>query len=266
MRLLRWLPMALVLAGCAEGPQGDTLLYDTRVVALVADPPEVSPGDEVRFDVFVSDPDQAGVELLLWQCTSLGEGCLEEGGEHSFTPTLDQGQASVTTTVSSALAALASEEPLRATLVWALACQPGLCPQISDPSGSDLSDPISWLRELPFEGVNLAFTTLALSTRAEGLVNPGLSPDFSEVISVGEGESVELPFTVDLAVPATADTLAYGFATAGGFDATEYTVGDDGEVTLVWYAPEEPGSAELYVVLNDGQGGVAVWTGSATTQ
>jgi hypothetical protein len=71
---------------------------------------------------------------------------------------------------------------------------------------------------------------------------------------------------VTLDAPATADTLAFGFTTAGGFGDTEYVVGDDGEVALTWYASEAPGPAALLVVLQDGQGGVAWWVGEAEAE
>jgi len=256
----------LGLVGCMDGPDEDTLVDVLRVMAIVAEPPEVAPTAELGLEVVVADPVDGGAELLVWLCTPAGEGCLEGGSEHLWTPAVVGGQATVTTTAPAALAALASEEPIRATLVWALACEPGLCPQIGDPTAWDLVDPTSWMRELPFDGVSLALSTLAVSTRDDPHQNPTLARAGDEEIRVGAGESTELSFAVGLSSAATPDTLAFGYATGGGFDATEYSVGDDGEVALTWFAPDEAGEVVLYVIVNDGAGGSAVWTGEAVVE
>ena len=104
------------LVACSDGPNADTLVDDLRVLAIQATPPEVAPGDSVRFDLVVADPLDRGAEVLFWHCTSLGEGCLEQGTPHVWTPALDAQRAVVETTVPDALAALATAEPIRATI------------------------------------------------------------------------------------------------------------------------------------------------------
>jgi len=256
----------LAAVGCTDGPNDDTLVSELRVLAIQADPPEAAPGQDVELTVTITDPASTGAEVLLWHCTDLGTGCLEDGTSHTWTQDLEGDSVGVTATVPDALAAFASDEPVRATLVWALACEPGLCPQIDDPDGWDLSSPTEWLGDLPMLGVSLAFNAMAVSTRDDGLQNPVIERVGDAPIEANSGEIVELDFTVQLDVAATVDTLAFGYGTAGGFGTTEYAIGDDGEVTLEWYAPEDAGAATLYVVVNDGAGGVGVWVDQATVR
>ncbi len=115
-------------------------------------------------------------------------------------------------------------------------------------------------------GVSLAFNAMAISTRDDALQNPVIARVGTDPIEADPGELVEIDFTVQLDVTATVDTLAFGYATAGGFATTEYAIGDDGEVTLEWYAPDDAGTSTLYVVANDGAGGVGVWVDQATVR
>jgi hypothetical protein len=264
MRALETLSLSLLVSlgvACADGPSDETLVDELRVMAIQADPPEAAPGQEVSLTAAVADPQGAGADVLLWHCTDLGEGCVEDGTEHAWSLALDDGLATATATVPAALAPFASEEPLRATLLWALACEPGLCPQVDDPAGWDLSDPASWLEELPMQGVSLGFNLLAISSREDGLDNPELELLSDAPLEAAPGELLTLDFSVQLDVAATVDTLAFGYATAGGFDAAEYAVGDDGAVSLAWYAPDQAATVELWVIVNDGAGGVGLWSG-----
>ena len=54
----------------------------------------------------------------------------------------------------------------------------------------------------------------------------------------------------------------FNYTTGGGFTMPDTLVGT-GEITLEGVAPKESGTVQLWVVLNDGLGGVAVWTGEA---
>jgi hypothetical protein len=257
---------AALASACAMGPSDETLIPELRVMAIQADPPEAAPGEQVDLQVTVADPLGAGADVLLWHCTNLGEGCLEAGMEHSWSLALEGDTVGATASAPAALAAVASEEPLRVVQLWALACEPGLCPQIDDPQAWDLADPTAWLEDLPMTGVSLAFNLMAISTREDGLENPTVERVSSEPLSVAPGELLAIEFEVGLDVSANADSFAYGYATAGGFDAPEYALGDSGELSAAWYAPEEPGEARLYVVVNDGAGGVGVWSGDALVE
>ena len=66
----------LALAACGEGPSDESLIANLQVVSVVAEPPEVGPGEAVTLTATVADPAALAPEVLVWTCTSLGEGCL----------------------------------------------------------------------------------------------------------------------------------------------------------------------------------------------
>ncbi len=91
----------LLLAACG-GRNDETTLTELRVVAMIAAPPEVGPGQSTTLTSVIVDPAAKGVETLTWTCTNLGEGCLEPTLGLSWyvtgTPDLD-GLVSATFTV-----------------------------------------------------------------------------------------------------------------------------------------------------------------------
>ena len=58
----------------------------------------------------------------------------------------------------------------------------------------------------------------------------------------------------------------FNYITGGGFKMTDTLVGEPGEVNRVGFAPKKSGPVDLWVVLNDGLGGVAVWTAQGTVK
>ena len=66
----------LLLAACG-GRNDETTLNELRVVAMIAEPPEVGPGQSTTLTSVIVDPTATGVETLTWTCTDLGAGCLE---------------------------------------------------------------------------------------------------------------------------------------------------------------------------------------------
>ncbi|MEN9787188.1 MAG: hypothetical protein RLZZ299_2452 [Pseudomonadota bacterium] len=66
----------LLLAACG-GLNDETTLTELRVVAMIAEPPEVGPGQATTVTSHIVDPADAGFEVLTWTCTDLGDGCLE---------------------------------------------------------------------------------------------------------------------------------------------------------------------------------------------
>ncbi len=66
----------LLLAACG-GLNDETTLTELRVVAMIAEPPEVGPGQSTTVTSHVVDPADAGFEVLTWTCTDLGDGCIE---------------------------------------------------------------------------------------------------------------------------------------------------------------------------------------------
>lgn len=199
---------------------------ELRVMAIVAEPPEVAPGVATTVTVHIADPGDQAPEVMVWgEDTVVG---VPVAGTFQTTLSAESGYAPV----------------------WALACAPGLCPVMAEPD-PDLSDPTAIVADYPMEGVSLALGGFLVSETPVGLKNPVVLPAFESVV-VGAGDSIDLSFLVE------DGETAYGYAFAGGFDATEYPVAE-GNVKLTWYAPEEAGEVELIVVVNGD--GTAVWRG-----
>lgn len=273
------------LTGCS-GPNSETTVSELRVLSMVIDPPEAAAPStvNVRSTVFVpgevglTGPSAASV-AMTWTCTDLGSGCVEAQ--------LPNRGATVGPPVDGALDAPISLPAVLADVVrdgttvlpipvWTLACDPGLCPildQVGAPAGTAdgdaadafLSDPFTGMESLPLTGTSLAFSLLRVSAREDPVQNPVLSgPD---ACSAAPGASTALTLSVtDADGAAYAGATAYGYASAGGFSMTEYTV-QDGTVELEWFAPggedadaatEIPDSAVLYLIVNGEDGGSAL--------
>ena len=133
----------LLMFACVAGPGAETLIDDLRVVAIVAEPPEVAPGAASTLTATIADPLDQGVDLLMWTCTDLGDGCSEaESAEPGTWPAsvgLDEGRASITATVSPFLGAIVDDTAaLPLVTVWALAkCRlPSLTATMTAASGA----------------------------------------------------------------------------------------------------------------------------------
>jgi hypothetical protein len=260
----------LLMLACVAGPGVETLIDDLRVVAIVAEPPEVAPGATSTLTATVADPTEEGVELLMWTCTDLGEGCVEgesaEPGTWPASPEVTDGLASVSATVSPFLSAIVDDtEALPLVTVWALACAPGICPTADELSAEQLADPSDLMATLPLEGVALSVASLWTSMRTEPHQNPLLAPDFDSTLTVAPGEEVDLDFLVTRLGDETAELSLYGYASAGGFALPTSPVIDTSPATRTYFAPEDAVSGDvidLWVVLVDDLGGAAVWTGT----
>lgn len=208
----------LVLAACGPMESPLSIVDDLRVVDLHVEPACPAPGEVPRVDLAVLDGAGTGFDTWSWWCVDgvCGEGPVPEG---SF------------------------------AVVRGLACAPDVC----DGPGPDLADPAAWLVDLPFEGV-------ALSERRVPISPPGFplngnpvfvqAPVWPDEVAVGEVALVEV------VVEDAADQILVGavYATAGSIpEATVELV--DGRAELTWTAPEQPGSVDLVVVVDDGLGG-----------
>jgi hypothetical protein len=271
-------PLLLLALLACGGANDETLVDELRVMAVVIEPPEVAPGATATITTWIADPDDDAPEALVWTCTNLGDGCLE-AAEPTQGATVGEPADGVIVTERMAPPAfapiVADGETVLPVLLWALACAPGLCPAVdlaaSAPAiGTDdaatlttfLGDPITGAEALPLVGTSLALAQIQVSARATPLVNPLVTPvDPDATLVVGVGASLDLAFTID----APGVTTAYGYTTNGGFDAAEYEV-VDGAVTLTWFGSEEPGDAELWVIVNGEDGGSAVWHAAATVE
>ena len=263
----------LWLAGCAMGPNADTLVDELRVLSVMAEPPEAGPGEVVRFSALTVDPLEQGYDTLSWTCTFTGEDCLESlmGSTWSGLTLTPSPEGVVTTeyTVSPALSEFLTEEPLPLVQSWTLSCLPGRCPAIEavlSPDSADseqlqdwLGDPISMMEDLPIEGTSLALRSLLLSSRdpAERAQNPTISCSTEEeTLEVG----TERLFTCDLDGEITQLSAVWGYTTGGGWETSRIELDENQEtVEYRWFAPEDAGEVTIWVVLIDGEGGVGMW-------
>lgn len=271
----------LLAAGCS-GPNPETLIDELRVVAMVAEPPVVLPGEPATVEIFVADPQGEGAGVFAWTCTNLGDGCLEEaGGAQSVaTRQVVDGRVTLPLAASPGLAPIVAEapqSPIEVTAIWALACaddagcalvdnHPASKNRGEKPWGEDLAcqleDPVEWMTELPMAGSSLAYRILGVSGQlpAERHVNPTLALETEEPLQWRPEADFELTFSVDGQL--TEEARIFNYTSGGGFTMPDSLV-STGEIVLKGVAPKDAGTIQLWVVLNDGLGGVAVWTGEA---
>jgi hypothetical protein len=151
--------------------------------------------------------------------------------------------------------------------LWGLACPPDSCADYFPVGGGPvdpelLADPFSALEELPLSGLSLVRKTVGLIEPGdERPSNPTLIPDFELPSTIGVTEEISMRFIVGGDA-----NEAYGYSTAGGFTRPVEPVVDE-VLTLEWFAPEEPGEVQLWVVLQGNDfGGSAVWTGALVVE
>ena len=133
-----------------------------------------------EYTTYVFNPSEEPIDVWTWSCTNLGDGCLEAaGGSESVVRTTVDGLApTVTRTlgVTPALAGILPETgPLTATQVWTLLCEKDACPELEnvesrgtndewpEETSALLSDPLSWMPELPTKGTGLAYQLITTS-------------------------------------------------------------------------------------------------------
>lgn len=266
--------IALLVAGCQPFEADESLIDELQVLALVAEPPEVGPGEHLRLTVHTMDPQRDEVDLLVWFCTDLGEGCAERG---------DPGQplSSFAQVVRSAPAAaglsfvvppevgyvLGGNVRVTTFVAWALACRPGACPLIeqvaADPApGTETWEQVTAALAAPRDIVegrglteaSLAYRRLTLSIRSfeERNHNPILTFLGRLPLEVPTDSTVVLPFDVFDA------SRAWNYASTGGFSDDAYGV-TTGALSASWTAPAQVGSVSMLVIVDDGVGGSAVW-------
>lgn len=269
----RWTWLAgLALAACS-GPEKDTRVEDLHVIGVIAEPPEVMPGEATAVDAVVADPDGAGAVAAAWLCTPAGASCGEAGtpldGRLVVGSVID-GHFTAELMVDAALEA--TEVP-QAAQIWVLACAPRLCPVIDQleaaaEAGSAtgietiLATPTTWIDDLPIVGVSLGAKQIGVSTRPVGERNE------NPVLSMVGGLSVEPGKALTIAVTVDDDdgvSTVQGLATGGGFGAEEYEL-TGGGAQMIWYAPRDSGPVQLYALATDEVGGLGMWSGVATVR
>lgn len=271
----RVVPVLMVGVACADTGDLATWVRDVTVIAVVAEPPEVTPGDTLTLSVTVGDPAARGVDLLVWSCTDLGDGCVEALPPHRPLSAWARVARDVGPTASMSFLVppvlpgdLGGSASTVTFLIWALACAPGLCDVMDDVAATPapesaaweatveaLARPDDWLVGLPIAGTSLAVRRAVLSVRPiqQRNLNPSVEYLGPEPLEARVGEVVDLRFGTEDAV------RARPFTTLGVFDDATVAVTTGGFVAS-WWAPATPGTATLWVSVDDGLGGYAVWS------
>lgn len=231
-----------LLLACGA-PVDTSLVTELRVMAIVPEAPELSPGQPTSVAAQVLDPAGAGAEVWVWACSPIGQGCLGEPPAPAAAP-LGDGPVIAAVEADPGLVAAAGETPRPLLVAWALACAPGVCADFFDEPAA-LADPSSRMATVPIAGTSLGFWPIAVSTREDRHQNPVL---------VGPEAPDDLAFTVS---PGAGRVYAY--TTAGSFGEAGLDV-EDGRFELEFTPPEE-GGADVLVVFDDEVGGIATWRG-----
>ena len=288
--------IALVLAACGGGQRHPSVVEDTRILGVVAEPPEAMPGEDVAITVQVADPKRRGVELLVWTCALYQGSCAESqlpfadwvavtGVKQEVIPerlgsgldSLEEhyvGQGSVVRQVPAEADTILEElDPIPVAL-YALACAPNVCPLIDEVNKAlvsgeadsalmaDLADPTRWMKDLPWDGVSLAAQQLLISSQEEEErnQNPIFDPRFPQggesVIRVEAGGELELAFFVD---DVGEKVYGYGYTTLGAFETRRVKEEDNG-IRNWLLAPDAPGEGRVFMIFEDRDGGAALWT------
>jgi hypothetical protein len=115
------------------------------------------------------------------------------------------------------------------------------------------------MQDLPIEGTSLALRTVLVTDTATPMNdNPHVRdyPPPGVLEGVHTGDHVDLDFWVS----DDTDVTAEGYTTKGSMSSSKWS---GHALTFTWAAPGSPGSADLWVLLEDGRGGAAVWNETA---
>ncbi|MCK6502944.1 hypothetical protein L6R53_06030 [Myxococcota bacterium] len=281
--MIPWTLLGLLAAqGCGGGLYEPTRVEGVRVVALVAEPPEARPRQYVRATIWVGKPDDRDLDVMLWTCTYLEDGSCAEA---QFATEVEQwvtlgtdvdGQMETERQIpQEAEDWLDSEDEVVQVQLFAFACPKDECAIIGeveaamdevgiDPGMAEkLADPTSWLARLPMDEVSLLTRGFAVSLREPGRVNrnPVAEARFAEALDpelvVAPGGVVDLAFHVQ--DPNGETVYAYPLTTHGRFEERKVKV-EDQQVRLYLQAPAEEGEGRVWVIFDDRDGGLAVYS------
>lgn len=254
------------------GPDTSTLLADTQVVMVRSDPPALGAGQVATLETLIVDPQERGLEVMQWTCTFAGEGCLEPQfamDESDPWPGLvyeDSERFEGSVMASPALAEVLGPEPVPLLSIWTLACEPGLCP-LMDAEGDALMEglesPADLLQDLPIYGVSLSQRRIRVAGVPLEATNP-------TIVCEGPSEGVveeEMAFSCTVEGEFAEQAAVYGYANSGGWEGQSVQILNGAvELDYNYFPSEEPGPVDLYLVLQDGNGGSALWEATVDVQ
>lgn len=261
-----------------------TLVDELRVMAIQTEPAEISPFDqEAKLRLLIAEPQARAVDVMYWTCTNLGDGCLEAEffaedltqwpQIFSRTSLLTERELSLPPALGGVIDSLPPDAiPFFGTVIWVLACVQEECSVLEDVKQGQvdkeaLSNPLDVIGALPFGVASLAFSSIPISNRAieDRIQNPELVAIAPQNRIQETEETLELSFSYSLNAQPNEDSLIYGYTTIGGFEESSRSNAqlqqEEGEVILSWFAPETEGVGEAYVILENGEGGTAIWYG-----
>lgn|GEM_PF-1842435 len=284
------IPLWLLLGlACGAGGDEPTFVDELRVVTLVTEPAEARPGDQVRATAYLANPDQAELQVMVWTCLYQEDGsCMEAQLAQGIEQWVTIGSGSDGTMVTAREIPSEARDAMDAAgtasadvQLFALACPAGSCPIIAQVQAAmdapgisidttlaqDLADPQRWMASLPMHDVSLvtrAFPVSLLDPSAANH-NPVFDARFPEAlqdeIRTAPGASVALAFAV--ADANGGSIYAYPLTTIGSFEARKTKV-EDGQVRVYLDAPPTAGAGRVWVVFDDRDGGIAVFTQAVT--
>jgi len=241
---------------------------------------ETTEPEDPKLNIVIADPLQEGVEVAVWICTNLGDGCLEKDIYQDnpadwiqyYQP--QEPELSIPLPLNPLWAGFIgqpteSNEYFLASLVWVLACAPNTCDPVTKLGTGQVdldafSDPFSLIEQVPLQQSSLAFRSLYLSssTTSERLQNPTITPLFDE-LSLTPGNSLSLEFEVEM-TQRSDEAIIYGYTTLGGFGTNDLVNNGlsffQGTTSLQWFTTEaDEGEAQLFSIVDDGLGGIGYW-------
>ncbi len=272
---------ALLLPGCGARGFEITRLQDVHVVTIVTDKAEAEPGERVNATAYVANPDGRSLEAMFWTCTLIDGACAEASFADQVEEWVTVGDVvdGVFTTARRLPPELWEVMPEDgsngATQVFVLACEVGTCPVVDDaraamdgegqnPKLSDeLAHPDQWLVDLPMSGVALSTREFIVRGSADAVenANPEYEARFTEALDpplqVAVGGEFDVAFQVT--DPNNETVYAFPFTTVGRFTDRKVKVEDDA-VRLWFEAPDHATTGRIWVVFDDRDGGLAVYT------
>jgi len=276
--------ISLLLLACGSQSYEPTRIDSLQVVAVRLDRPELRAGEVTAISSHIANPDELAVEVLTWTCLQVeveGEGCVEAQAWSSPSDwislsTLEGSTAfarrEVPEELDEVFAAVGSSFELP---LYVLACETGACPIIEEARAAldqgvvserlqqALRAPEAWLQKLDPDRTSLTVRLVRISDSSESNLNenPTFEARFAEadepLIEGRAGSLVDLSFlTSD---PNFESVYLYSFTTIGRF--AERRVKAESQIVRTWLElPPNEGEGQVWVVFDDRDGGIAVYS------